>query len=199
MADTKISGLPAVSTAVAAQEYAVNDAGVSRKVSGTQIQALLGSIKKRLSADSVSTSTTPAVVSGLDITLTPGTWAFQHYLRYRSTATGTGVKTGVQFSGTQTSFVGMQTWTQKGTNTGDTAKASQDGAIAVLLGAFPIRASGLTVTLVEVDTANADLMTMIEGVVVVTVSGSLQVLFASETGTSVSLMTDSVVIATQVL
>jgi hypothetical protein len=40
MADTKISALPAAASFLEADEFAVNEAGVSKKVTGNQMQAL---------------------------------------------------------------------------------------------------------------------------------------------------------------
>lgn len=41
MADTKISALPAASVAALANEYVINEAGVSKKVTGTQLKTLV--------------------------------------------------------------------------------------------------------------------------------------------------------------
>lgn len=38
MADTKISALPAASAVVDANEFAINEAGTSKKVTGTQVR-----------------------------------------------------------------------------------------------------------------------------------------------------------------
>ena len=44
MADTKISGLTAVTSVVGAQEFAVNDAGTSKKATATQIKAFVNGL-----------------------------------------------------------------------------------------------------------------------------------------------------------
>ncbi len=81
------------------------------------------------------------------------------------------------------------------------AKASQDGAVATYAGMDAFRTAGTTITLTEVDTANADMLTIIEGIAVVTVQGTIQPLFGSETAASgtQTLMADSAVVIDQVL
>ena len=106
-----------------------------------------------------------------------------YYIRYRSSDAATGVKFDVNHSGTVTSFV----WNQHCVNsiaTAANAIPDQDAIIAAshCAGFFASRAKGTAgrgVTL-SVDTVDADMLMVIEGLMVVTVSGDLQLYFGSE-------------------
>lgn len=160
-------------------------------------------IIKTLSATQTSSATAPAKVTGLDQVAGGGTYTFQYYIRYRSSVATTGVKFDVNHSGTVTSFV----WNQRYANliaTASDSNADQDSIIAagVTGSMFASRAKGTAgrgVTL-SVDTINADMFVIIEGLMVVTVSGDLQLYFGSEaTGSTQSIMQDSTLILTKVL
>lgn len=197
MADTKISALSAVSAAAVAQEIAANDAGTTKKLTVAQLQTLIGDLKKRLTSQADSTSTTPAKVTGLDLTLPAGTYTFEYFIRWRTATAATGIKFDVNHSGTVTSMV----WNQRQMDisaTAATAVPDQDNvqaAGAVMMG-FSSRAKGTAGrgVLLSADTQNADMFTIIEGLVVVTVSGNLELYHGAEAAASgtVSVMADSV-------
>lgn len=204
MADSKISALPAVSAAALTNEFAINEAGTSKKVSLSQIADLIGVRTKVLAANEISDEvpdTTMGRVVGLDYTLPAGRWWFEYRCIYRSSATGTGVKFGVNFSGTQTQFVVEATHTEATT-------AASTGAADQVHAAFGLRAGGggrapsTTAAIsgtTSVDTANADMLTIIKGVINVTVSGDLQLYFGSEaTGSTQTIMAGSALRITKV-
>jgi hypothetical protein len=202
MADSKISALPAASAAAAANEFAINEAGISKKLTAAQLAEFLGVIKKRLGTQFDSSSTTPAKVTNLDQTLGVGTWIVEYYLRWRSSAAATGVKFDLNHSGTVTSFV----WWQRQFDisaTASTAVPDQDAIQAaghVHMG-FASRAKGTAGrgVLLSADTVNLDMFTVIEALIEVTVSGDIQLYFGSEaTGSTQSLMVGSVLRATKV-
>jgi len=174
--------------------YIKNDAGTERR--------LVNPITKALSANQTSSSVTPAKVTNLDQVAGPGTWAFQYFVRYQSSVTGTGVRFDVNHSGTVTSFV----WNQRQVDvsaTAATAAPDQDqiGAASAVMGAFASRAKGTAGrgTTLSVDTANADMLTIIEGLMVVTASGNLELYFGSEaTGSTQTIMQDSALILTKI-
>jgi hypothetical protein len=122
-------------------------------------------------------------VTGLDQTVAPGTYIFEYYIRYQAAALTTGVKFDVNHSGTVTSFVWNQRWVDVSA-TASTAAADQDNiqAAGAVVGGFASRAKGTAGrgTTLSVDTANADMLMIIEGVAVVTVSGDLQLYHGSE-------------------
>ena len=71
MATVKISGLPAASAVVDANEFEINEAGTSKKVTGSQISAY---VQSQLSVDLTTdvTGTLPAANGGTGLT-SPGT------------------------------------------------------------------------------------------------------------------------------
>ena len=204
MADTKISALPAASAAAAANEFAINEAGTSKKLTLSQIADLVGVRTKVLASDEISdepTDTTMGKVVGLDYTLATGTWWFEYRCIYQSSATGTGVKFGVNFSGTQTRFVVECTGTEA-TTAASTGLADQVHAAFGLRAGGGNRAPSTTVAIyggTGVDTVNANMMAIIKGVITVTVSGDLQLYFGSEaTGSTQTIMADSALRVTKV-
>lgn len=181
MADTKISALPAVGLPLdGTEQFAVVQGSTSEKI--TALQMGLNTVKA-LSADQSNSTVTPTKVTGLDTTTGTGTFIFRYYIRYQSAATTTGVRFDVNHSGTVTSFV----WNQRQVDvsaTAATAAPDQDNvqAASAVMGAFASRAKGTAGrgTTLSVDTANADMLTIIEGLMVVTVSGDLQLYHGSE-------------------
>jgi len=149
-----------------------------------------------------SVSATPAKVTGLDTTVGAGTYVFQYYIRWQSSSTATGSKFDVNHSGTVTSFV----WNERRVDasaTASTAAPDQNNiqSAAAVMSAFGSRAKGTAgrgFTL-SVDTASADMFTIIEGLMVVTVSGDLQLYFGSETTTgTLTIEPGSSLVLTQV-
>lgn len=103
MADTKISALTAVSAVTTGDEFPVNDGGTSKKATIDQIvtylQASCGMNRvKRLGSQHSVSSTTGTKVTGLDITLEAGTYTFEYALMVRSANTGDGPQFGINFS-----------------------------------------------------------------------------------------------------
>ena len=161
----------------------------------------VGMIKKRLSAQQTNATTTPTKVTGLDQATEIGTFVFQYMIRYRSTATTTGVRFDVNYTGTITSFVWNQRWVDA-SSTASTAAPDQDEILAAgaVIGAFASRAKGTAGrgTTLSVDTANADMLMIIEGLMVVTVAGNLELYHGSETAVTTSIEADSVLMIIQV-
>ena len=161
-------------------------------------------VTKELTANEISdepTDTTMGKVVGLDQSVGVGTWWFEYRCVYRSSATGTGVKFGVNFSGTQTLFVVEATGSEATT-------AASTGAMDQVHAAFGLRSGGgnrapSTSTAIfgstSVDTASADMLTVIKGVIKVTVAGDLQLYFGSEaTGSTQTIMAGSALRLTKV-
>ena len=87
MADTKISGLPAVGSALAADELPVNEAGTTKKVTLTQVMALIGdSIRNASVADQVISATT-AYVTNSNLAVPVGKLQIKTILRWHLTIT----------------------------------------------------------------------------------------------------------------
>jgi hypothetical protein len=202
MADTKISALAAAASVVAANEFAINEAGTSKKVTAAQIASYVGlSLYKNLGSDFVSAQspvTTMAKATGLDLTLAAGTWVFDYHLMWQTSATATAVKFGVNFSGTATRVVMEATGFEATT-------AASTGVVTQTHAAFGLRAGGQnnafsTTVSVFGPTAtgvqNVDHYTVLRGLCVVTVAGDLQLYFGSEaTGSTQTLELPSSLIA----
>lgn len=201
MADTKISALTAVTTPATASELAVNEAGTSKKITLAQIQALLGVIKKRVNTQVDNSTTTAAKITDLDVTLGAGTYQFTYCIIYQAAATGTGIKFDVNHSGTVTRIVVFHRYASTGT-TASTGAASMAaaGATGNLMECRGRRAkdtAGITPT-VSVDAANSDMLMIIEGTIVVSASGDLQLYHGSETAAQTSVMVGSSLVVTQI-
>ena len=161
----------------------------------------VGMIKKRLSAQQTNATITPTKVTGLDQTTEIGTFVFNYMIRYRSTAAGTGVRFDVNYSGTVTSFVWNQRWVCTSSTASTNAATQNDIAAAGrVIANFASRAKFTTArgNTGSVDTANADMLMIIEGIMVVTAAGNLEIYLGSETGTSVSAQANAVLLVTQI-
>jgi hypothetical protein len=139
-----------------------------------------------LASDASSNSTTTGVkITGLDTTVGIGRWIFKYVIRYQSAAATTGVSFGVNHTGTTTAFVADARYLSS-LQTGSTTSADQTTATGVpnLESVYGTRTKTTTApdlgATVDVDTANADMMTIVEGFVVVTASGNLELWHASE-------------------
>ncbi len=139
-------------------------------------------------------STTAAKVTAFDLALSTGVYYYQYLLIYQSAATTTGVKFSVNYTGTTTRHVNFQRWSDVSA-TASTAVPDQDniGAAGHVMGCFASRANstaGRGVTL-SVDTANADMFMIIEGLLVSGGAGDLQLYHGAEVAATTSLMVGS--------
>ncbi len=136
-----------------------------------------------LSADQSNSTSTPTEVTGMSLTTGIGTFAFTYYCLYQSTATGTGVKFSVNHTGTVTRFVANRQIVGAATLASDAA-ADQDVVTAAggLISVMAARAKSTTGwgTSISVDTANADMLEVIEGLMVVTADGDIELWHGSE-------------------
>ena len=198
MADTKISALPAVGLPLDGTEtFAIVQGATSEKI--TALQMGLNRVA-RLSADQSNATTTPTKVTGLDVTTGTGTFVFKYYIYYQSSAATTGVKFDVNHSGTVAPFLWNQYWIDASA-TASTAAPDQDNiqAAGAVVGGFGSRAKGTAGrgTTVSVDTLNADMLMVIEGLFICTVSGDLQLYHGSETANSTTVKAGSSLILTR--
>jgi hypothetical protein len=213
-ADTKISALTAAASALGADEFPVNEAGTSKKVTLTQVGNLLftriagssgaaGPFKtlQNLTANSADqTSTTPGVI----MTTTgvgAGTWLFRYTVIYQSAATSTGIKLIANHTGTVTQWQSLLTISDtSATAATGVGKGLMTAAIGGTVSTYPERAKNTgTLPTVGVTDTNADILAVLEGLIVVTVSGSLELKLGTEVGASaVRIMADSSLELTQV-
>lgn len=203
MADAKISDLTAVSAALAAQEIPCNDAGTTKKVTVAQLKTLLGGVTCLALASNASanSTTTAAKIGGLDLTVGVGTWFFQYIIRYQAGATTTGVKFSVNHTGTLTAFVANMRYASTG-GAAATAAATQAGNTATgnIHESFSARAKSTAAGMgptVSVDSANSDMLVIVEGLMIVTVSGTIELYHASEVAAATTVMAGSSLILHQ--
>ena len=159
-------------------------------------------IARQLSTQHDNATTTPTICTSLSVATGIGVFTFQYYLIYQSTAAATGVRFDVNYTGTVTRFVWNQRWVDISA-TASTAATDQDEILSTgaVMGAFASRAKGTAGrgTTLSVDTANADSLMIIEGIMVVTVAGSLDLYHGSETAATTSVMVGSTLLLNQAL
>lgn len=196
MADTKISALPAASVAAAVNEFAINEAGTSKKLTLQQIADFLvkraagttvtaGPYKTWLVLAANSGDITGLVLTTvMSITAVPaGRYHFKCQLIYQTTAATTGKGVAVNFTGTLTQFVVEERQATTATTTATNAPTE----IATTAAGNMYEAQGsrtknvlIGAVSVSVDTANTDMMVTIEGFMVVSVQGDLQIKLEAE-------------------
>lgn len=206
MADTKVSALTAVTTAATTDQFPVNQGGTSKMETNAQLQTLLQTANglqkvKALASDATVNGTTTLVdITGLDMTLGAGTFYFKYAIRYQSALTTTGVKFAVNHTGTVTAFVANHHFAQELSTASSLAadQATTGGAVGVY-STMAVRAINTTAgPTASSDTATSDMLWMVEGLLIVTVSGTLQLLHASEVAANTTVMAGSLLMVTQV-
>lgn len=176
-----------------AQTQIDGKAGVTR-INGASGAAGADITWQKLSANSAGlTSTTPAVVmttTGVDA----GTWKFKYTVIFRSAATTTGMKVAVNHSGTTGLYQMMAYYPTTG---GTAATGIHDGvtssATAGLIESRTERViNTATIATAGVDTTNSNEIMIVEGIIVVTVSGNLELKMATEVAASaITVQADS--------
>jgi hypothetical protein len=192
VADTKISALSAVAAAATTNELAVNEAGTSKKVTLAQVETLLKArgmprVAQLTSQHSIA-STTGTKVTGLDMTLEAGTYYFTYALVIRqATNTADAPQFGVNFTGTTTKrnfhlrFADATTAVTAAIHSMDDVGIKTAGFIdGMAHNAFSTTAPNMGTTIGVAATAS-DILCFIEGLMIVTVSGNLELWRASET------------------
>jgi hypothetical protein len=192
MVDTKISALSAASVGAAANEFAINEAGTSKKLTLAQIETYLETrglprVVALASQHSIA-STTGTKVTGLDMALEAGTYVFRYSLITRqATSTGDAPQFGINFStGTVTkknfilSFADANPALTANSYVMDDVGVKTAGFFdAMAHNAFSTTAPNLGTT-VGVATLASDILCFIDGVLVVTVAGTLELWRAAE-------------------
>lgn len=137
----------------------------------------------RLAADQSNSTTTATAVTGLTVAAPAGTYVFQYSILYQAAATTTGVKFSVNHTGTVSSLVAN--WYAVDNLAANASAAADQDALAAggqVFFAFAARAKSTAGwgTSVSVDTANADMFAMVDGLVIVTADGNLELWHGSE-------------------
>jgi len=153
-----------------------------------------------LAADQSNSTATATEVTGLTMALPTGIFIFDYNIVYQSGATTTGVKFSVNHDGTVTTFV-YNVFGVSATITAADGLYDQD-VVLTTGGLFNVNAArakgtaGLGAS-ISVDTANADMFMRIEGLMVVTVAGNLELWHASETTAISTVKAGSTLVVTK--
>lgn len=200
MADTKVSALSAAAAALAAMEFPVNDAGASKKVTITQLKTLLQTLGMprvfALSGDHTLSATLATEVVGLGpATLEAGTYEYRFQLIVQSATVTVGVELGVNFTGTAAVRTILMTYPSTGT-TAITGVMDDVGAGTGQIMEHNVQTAFTTSAPNMINTAgfatiNANVPVIIEGILVVTVAGDLELWHGSETATATSVKAGS--------
>ena len=153
-----------------------------------------------LSADQSNSTTTPTEVTALSLTTGIGVFVFRYAVLYQAAATTTGIRLSVNHTGTVTAFVA---WWYGVDNTALAATGALDqDAVAATMQVFSVNAARAKSTAgwgtsISVDTANADMLAVIEGLVIVTVDGDLELWHGSEVAAQSTVKAGSSLILTR--
>lgn len=152
-----------------------------------------------LTSNATANATTTGVeITSLSVKLQPGTYNFKYTIIYQSSATTTGVKFGVNCSGTQTKLLANLRYQ----STGTIGAANQAQAAVAQVGGASARAASTTAPnlgpTASVDTINVDQLAIIEGLIVVTAAGDLELWHASETAASTQVMAGTNLVIDQI-
>lgn len=145
-------------------------------------------------ADTTRNSTTAAAQPDLTMPLGLGAYVFNGYMVTQSAATTTGHKFSVNFTGTQGIFAAQWRWITAATTASDDVPdqnhvAAPGGVVTGYTGRTPSNAGWGVTT--DVDTLNADVLYIIEGIVTVTVAGNLEICWAPEAAANSTLKAGS--------
>jgi hypothetical protein len=188
MADTKVSALTAATLPLDGTELVpIVQGGVSKKVARVDLAGV--DIIKALTSTQANSTTTAASVTGLEAVVDAGSWLMKYWVCYRAAATTTGIQMYVDHSGTVTRCV--STWYTLTTGTTATSGVADQATTLtaqMMEGKGQRAKNAASGPMQGVDTADADQFAVIEGILVVTVSGTLKLMFNSEVAASAVTM-----------
>ncbi len=169
------------------------------RINGSSGAAGADKTLQKLSANAAANLTTVllAVMTTTDVGV--GTWNFRYNVIYQSAALTTGVDFAVGHSGTNGSFVVSSQFVTSG-GAAATGTADQTaGNLATMVEGKAARAKATKMgTTLGVDTINADMHMVIEGIIVVTATGSLTLEHCSELAASTQVMADTTLELTKI-
>jgi hypothetical protein len=139
-----------------------------------------------LAADSANITGTTFVVVMTITSVGVGRYHFKCQLIYQATAVSTGLNVAVNFTGTLTQFACEARFVSTGSTA--TTKAASQAAQATTLGMYEAEGTRLTNTaigslsnfIISVDASNSDMILTIEGFMVVSVAGDLEIKISAE-------------------
>lgn len=199
---SKISALTGATTAALANELAINEAGTSKKLTVELLQDLIG-VKKAVLASTHTISVTTATKCSMDIALTStGTYVFMYYLVVQSTSATVSPMYGVNYTGTATKVKATCSYVDTGGLLTGTGTADDVGTTAgSMLAGTTVSTTSTTAPNMGhtggVGTINADCLVLVEGMFVVSTTGTIEFWHGSETANSTSVMAGSSVLVTK--
>jgi hypothetical protein len=170
----------------------------TNQITGLRITRPERARSRTLASNATANSTTTGVeITGLSLFLEPGTYRFKYHIIYQAGAITTGVQFAVNYTGTVTKLV-ANFYAAESTTAASTGAATQAGYLVTtmrLLGVSSARAKATTVpnlgATTAVDAANSDMLAVIEGTMVVTTTGEIELWHASEVAASSQVMSGS--------
>jgi hypothetical protein len=194
-----IGSLSAASALTGTEIVPLVQSGTTKRTTAADIAALAAAsgseVVKTVAATRTNATTTGAAISDFTTSLTPGTYRIRADLIWRSAATGAGAGFWINASGGAVSRnVGHVYTTSTGT-TATTGVADQATAAASfqMIEARAWRANNTDPgPFGGVDTAASDQLCIMEAIVVVTTTTSLQIMFDSEDTTQMAIQAGSV-------
>lgn len=192
-ADVKISALTAASAADGANEYAINEAGTSKKVTGSQIRDFLGVYKTALTSQYTNATTTGTEVTALSLALTAGTYRFEYSLLVQNATAANAADFGINYTGTVTRMSARLEYADTGTTattgTADDVITGDGGEL--ILGQCVVTTESTTAPnlncITAFTTAATNVLITIKGTLVVSDGGDLELWGASESTTTMSV------------
>ena len=200
MADTPVSGLTAVATPATGDEFPVNQAGTSKKMTLAQIIASTTGVlitgnsgtanalaapsitRQILSSNATANSTTTIATVMTTSTLAAGTYLYRYEVICQSAATTTSVKFSVDATGTVTKHITRLLVPSAGVTaaTGVANSVANATTYQVYGWAGTVTDAGILGPGTDVTTANQDVWYVMEGILVTSTSGNLLLGHASE-------------------
>jgi hypothetical protein len=201
VADAKISALTAATVAEAANEFAINEAGTSKKLTASLLRDLIGPSRTALSSDHTNT-VTQAEVTGLSQTLVAGTYTFSYYLMCQSDSGSYVVRFSVNYTGTTTRMTAMLSWPgQSAAASSGVVDSEQNETNGRVLSHNVTRTVGTAANLNGgnlYNDLNADQFLVIEGIIVVSDGGDLELWSSSTSAGTTTVEAGSNLIVTRV-
>lgn len=143
-------------------------------------------------------------VTGLEVYLEPGTYIFRYVIRHQAAATTTGIHFAINHTGTAAVFAATM-YNAESTTAASTGAQSQAGYLVTamrLLGASSTRTKATTAAnlgaTISADAANADLLSIIEGYIIVTAAGNLELWHGSEVAANTTVKQGSALLLDRV-
>jgi hypothetical protein len=142
-------------------------------------------------------------VTGLEVYLEPGVYNFQYAIRWQAAATSTGAHYAINFTGTAAVYAATLMHAES-TTAASTGAASQAGYAVTnskLISGSGTRTKATTAanlgTSISVDAANSDMLDIIQGYIIVTAAGNLELWHGSEVAANTTVKEGSALLLTR--